>query len=70
MSAQTAFLIVLYFVYNKKIIAAGIFPVIYGIISFLLVSGQTPEDLVVKLFSLNVPFLIIGKVSLRYHKSQ
>lgn len=66
MSAQTGLLIVLYFLYNKKILAAGVFPVIYSIIAYLLVSGNTPEHLVVKLFSLNVPFLIMSKVSWTY----
>ena len=64
MSVQTGILIMLYYIYNKKTLAAGVFPVIYSILAYLLVSGRTPEHLVVKLFSLNVPLLIISKVSL------
>lgn len=61
MSVQTSLLVILYYVYNKKTMAAGVFPIIYGILVYLLVSGRTPDHLVIQLFSLNVPFLIISK---------
>ena len=62
-ASQTSFLVVLFFYYTNRPLAAILFPFLYGGIVYILVSGLTPMAVLVQLVSLNILFLFIGRVS-------
>lgn len=62
-ACQTCFLVVLYFYYTKRPVAAISFPFLYGAIAYVLLSGLAPMSFLVQLASLNIPLLSISRVS-------
>ena len=63
MSIQTVLLICLYFYYTNKALLVLLFPVLYGGIFYVLVSGLTPMAVLVQLVSLQIVFLGVSRVS-------
>ena len=63
MSIQTVLLICLYFYYTNKALLVLLFPVLYGGIFYVLVSGLTPMAILVQLVSLQIVFLGVSRVS-------
>jgi len=62
MSIQTTLLVVMYFYYTNKPLLAVLFPLLYGAIVYVLVSGLTPMAVLVQLVSLQVAFLVISRL--------
>ena len=69
MSVQTALLITMYFYYTNKTLLSALFPVLYGGVVYVLVSGLTPMAVLVQLVSLQVAFIAISRVSLLDNKT-
>lgn len=67
MSIQTTLLVVMYFYYTNKPLLAVLFPLLYGAIVYVLVSGLTPMAVLVQLVSLQVAFLVISRVSAAFY---
>lgn len=62
MSIQTVLLICLYFYYTNKALLVLLFPVLYGGIFYVLVSGLTPMAVLVQLVSLQIVFLGVSRL--------
>lgn len=62
MSVQTALLITMYFYYTNKTLLSALFPVLYGGVVYVLVSGLTPMAVLVQLVSLQVAFIAISRL--------
>jgi len=62
-ACQTCFLVVLFFYYTNRPLAAVLFPFLYGAFVYVLLSGMTPIAVLVQLVSLNILFLSISRVS-------
>lgn len=62
-ASQTSLIVVLCFYFTNRRLAAVLFPFLYCAVVYVLVSGITPMDVLVKLVSLNIPFLCISRVS-------
>ncbi|XP_020614751.1 mannose-P-dolichol utilization defect 1 protein-like isoform X1 [Orbicella faveolata] len=60
---QTCFLVMLFFYYSSRPLAAVLFPFLYGAIVYVVLSGLTPIAVLVQLVSLNILFLSISRVS-------
>ncbi|XP_068685913.1 mannose-P-dolichol utilization defect 1 protein-like [Montipora capricornis] len=61
-ASQTSFVILLCFYYTNRHLAALLFPLLYGAIIYVLVSGIMPMFVLTQLVSLNVLFLSISRV--------
>lgn len=66
-ASQTCFLVILFFYYTNRPLAAVMFPFLYGAIVYVLVSGLTPIAVLVQMVSLNILFLTISRVSFFFH---